>query len=83
MLALFVIVVFRYSNYTIYLGVDNTKSLKNDEIQDRTVEKAFPHENYDKNAFIDDIMLLKVKTNKCFIFLPFALVFSSTHMPKS
>uniref|UniRef100_A0A3B5LS35 trypsin n=1 Tax=Xiphophorus couchianus TaxID=32473 RepID=A0A3B5LS35_9TELE len=50
------------NNYTIYLGVDNTKSLKNDEIQDRTVEKAFPHENYDKNAYIDDIMLLKLSS---------------------
>ncbi|XP_043985090.1 granzyme E isoform X1 [Gambusia affinis] len=50
------------NNFTVYLGVDNTKFLKNDEIQDRTVEKAFPHENYDKNAFIDDIMLLKLSS---------------------
>ncbi|XP_054912237.1 granzyme B-like [Poeciliopsis prolifica] len=47
-------------NYTVYLGVDDTKYLKNDKIQDRTVEKVFPHENYDKNAFVNDIMLLKL-----------------------
>uniref|UniRef100_A0A3P9NMF2 trypsin n=1 Tax=Poecilia reticulata TaxID=8081 RepID=A0A3P9NMF2_POERE len=50
------------NNYTVYLGVDNTKSLENDKIQDRTVEKAFPHENYKKNEFIDDIMLLKLSS---------------------
>ncbi|XP_014855341.1 PREDICTED: granzyme-like protein 2 [Poecilia mexicana] len=50
------------NNYTVYLGVDNTKFLKNEKIQHRTVEKAFPHENYKKNEYNDDIMLLKLSS---------------------
>ncbi|KAM4739686.1 granzyme-like protein 1 [Anableps anableps] len=50
-------------NYTVFLGVDNTKYLKNnDKIQDRTVEKAIPHENYNKDLLSNDLMLLKLSS---------------------
>ncbi|MED6280244.1 hypothetical protein CHARACLAT_008724 [Characodon lateralis] len=50
-------------NYTVFLGVDNTNFLhNNDKVQERAVEKAIPHENYNNSVKSNDLMLLKLSS---------------------
>ncbi|XP_053178378.1 granzyme B(G,H)-like [Scomber japonicus] len=51
-------------SYTLFLGLHHYK--ENEDIQKVSVEKAFPHEDYNEEGYKNDIMLLKMKSKANF-----------------